>query len=71
MCGFWFLPNEWQFSCNKCGDSPSSAGILGTTDDSHACADHTELYAFVSDSLEPALPIFIGLSSIGRSLTLS
>lgn len=65
MCGFWFLPNEWQFSCNKCGESPSSAGLLGTTDDSHACADHTELYAFVSDSLEPALPIFIGLSSIG------
>ncbi|KAJ4887875.1 UDP-Glycosyltransferase superfamily protein [Raphanus sativus] len=65
VCGFWFLPNEWQFSCNKCGESPSSAGLLGTTDDSHACADHTELYAFVSDSLEPALPIFIGLSSIG------
>ncbi|KFK27741.1 hypothetical protein AALP_AA8G423200, partial [Arabis alpina] len=28
VCGFWFLPNEWQFSCNKCGDNPS-AGRLG------------------------------------------
>ncbi|XP_018439017.1 sterol 3-beta-glucosyltransferase-like isoform X2 [Raphanus sativus] len=65
VCGFWFLPNEWQFSCNKCGDSPSSAGLLGTTDESHACSNHTGLYAFVSDSLEPALPIFVGLSSIG------
>lgn len=22
VCGFWFLPNEWQFSCNECGDNP-------------------------------------------------
>ncbi|KAF2596677.1 hypothetical protein F2Q68_00012330, partial [Brassica cretica] len=62
VCGFWFLPNEWQFSCNKCGDNPS-AERLGT-DDSHTCSNHTELYTFVS-SLEPSLPIFVGLSSIG------
>ncbi|XP_010454801.1 PREDICTED: sterol 3-beta-glucosyltransferase UGT80A2-like isoform X1 [Camelina sativa] len=62
VCGFWFLPNEWQFSCNKCGDNPS-AGRL-ETDDSHKCSNHTELYTFIS-SFEPALPIFVGLSSIG------
>lgn len=64
VCGFWFLPNEWQFSCNKCGDN-SFAGLLGT-DDSHTCSNHTELYTFIS-SCEPALPIFVGLSSVGRS----
>lgn len=69
VCGFWFLPNEWQFSCNKCGDNHPSAERLGT-DDSHTCSNHTELYTFVS-SLEPSLPIFVGLSSIGRSLSLS
>ncbi|ESQ32013.1 hypothetical protein EUTSA_v10004004mg [Eutrema salsugineum] len=62
VCGFWFLPNEWQFSCNSCGDSPS-AGRLGT-DDSHTCSVLTEFYTFVS-SLEPARPIFVGLSSVG------
>ncbi|KAL1224207.1 Sterol 3-beta-glucosyltransferase UGT80A2 [Cardamine amara subsp. amara] len=62
VCGFWFLPNEWQFSCNHCGDNPS-AGCLGT-DDSHTCSNHTELYTFIS-SFEPALPIFVGLSSVG------
>jgi hypothetical protein len=64
VCGFWFLPNEWQFSCNECGDNPF-AGRLGT-DDSHTCSNHTELYTFIS-SCEPALPIFVGLSSVGRS----
>lgn len=58
----WFLPNEWQFSCNECGDNPF-AGRLGT-DDSHTCSNHTELYTFIS-SCEPALPIFVGLSSVG------
>ncbi|CAH2044368.1 unnamed protein product [Thlaspi arvense] len=57
VCGFWFLPNEWQFSCNKCGDDPSA-------DDSRTCSNHTEFYTFVS-SLEPTLPIFVGLSSVG------
>lgn len=64
VCGFWLLPNEWQFSCNKCGDNPS-AGRLGT-DSSLTCSNHAEFYTFVS-SLEPTLPIFVGLSSVGRS----
>ncbi|EFH50479.1 hypothetical protein ARALYDRAFT_910517 [Arabidopsis lyrata subsp. lyrata] len=62
VCGFWFLPNEWQFSCNKCGDNPFT-GRLGT-DDSHTCSNHSELYTFIS-SCEPELPIFVGLSSVG------
>ncbi|CAN8252215.1 unnamed protein product [Cochlearia groenlandica] len=62
VSGFWFLPNEWQFSCNKCGDN-LSAGRLGI-DDSQTCSMHSKLYTFVS-SLEPDPPIFVGLSSIG------
>ncbi|KAG7551809.1 hypothetical protein ISN45_Aa06g024430 [Arabidopsis thaliana x Arabidopsis arenosa] len=62
VCGFWFLPNEWQFSCSKCADNPFT-GRLGT-DDSHTCSNHSELYTFIS-SCEPALPIFVGLSSVG------
>uniref|UniRef100_A0A1J3HV40 Sterol 3-beta-glucosyltransferase n=3 Tax=Noccaea caerulescens TaxID=107243 RepID=A0A1J3HV40_NOCCA len=62
VCGFWLLPNEWQYSCNKCGDNPS-AGRLGI-DSSPTCSNHTEFYTFVS-TLEPTLPIFIGLSSVG------
>ncbi|XP_010519586.1 PREDICTED: sterol 3-beta-glucosyltransferase isoform X2 [Tarenaya hassleriana] len=56
VCGFWFLPNEWQFSCDKCGG--------GAEECSHECATHIGLYSFMS-SLVPTLPIFVGLSSIG------
>uniref|UniRef100_A0A453NRJ4 Uncharacterized protein n=1 Tax=Aegilops tauschii subsp. strangulata TaxID=200361 RepID=A0A453NRJ4_AEGTS len=64
ICGFWFLPMAWQFSCDKCrelfsGDFNSSfEGIL--------CANHAGLEDFLMGSSYLSLPIFIGLSSIGR-----
>jgi len=63
VCGFWFLPMSWQFSCDKCSEllcanftSPFE-GIL--------CENHAGLEHFLARSSYSSLPIFIGLSSIG------
>uniref|UniRef100_A0ACD5YQ46 Uncharacterized protein n=1 Tax=Avena sativa TaxID=4498 RepID=A0ACD5YQ46_AVESA len=63
VCGFWFLPMAWQFSCDKCSEllcanftSPFE-GIL--------CENHAGLEHFLARSSYSSLPIFIGLSSIG------
>ncbi|KAL4385583.1 hypothetical protein GQ457_15G017020 [Hibiscus cannabinus] len=63
VCGFWFLPTEWQFSCPECGEISTllSSGHL-TTDD--LCSAHAELQYFIKNPLLGP-PIFIGLSSIG------
>ncbi|EOX97367.1 UDP-Glycosyltransferase superfamily protein, putative [Theobroma cacao] len=63
VCGFWFLPIEWQFSCKECGEISTllSSGHL-TTDD--MCSVHAELRIFLRTPISPP-PIFIGLSSIG------
>ncbi|XP_022642990.1 sterol 3-beta-glucosyltransferase, partial [Vigna radiata var. radiata] len=60
VCGFWFLPIEWQFTCKKCRDISlhDSSGHQYAKDD--LCASHLELQNFIK-----AAPIFIGLSSIG------
>lgn len=66
-CGFWSLPLEWQFSCNKCGEISAllSSGHLSATDE--MCSGHAELQSFLKT---PALlpPVFIGLSSVGRQV---
>ncbi|OMO92088.1 sterol 3-beta-glucosyltransferase-like protein [Corchorus olitorius] len=62
VCGFWFLPIEWQFSCNECGEILPSLGHL-TTD--NMCSAHAELQYFLTTPLSLP-PIFLGLSSIGR-----
>jgi len=61
VCGFWFLPIEWQFTCKKCRDISvhDSSGHQYAKDD--LCASHLELQNFIKTT-----PIFIGLSSIGR-----
>ncbi|XWS67593.1 hypothetical protein CRYUN_Cryun04dG0019100 [Craigia yunnanensis] len=63
VCGFWFLPTEWQFSCQECGEISTllSSGHL-TTDD--MCSAHSELQYFLKIPLSMP-PIFVGLSSIG------
>ncbi|XP_021286934.1 sterol 3-beta-glucosyltransferase UGT80B1 isoform X2 [Herrania umbratica] len=63
VCGFWFLPIEWQFSCKECGEISTllSSGHL-TTDD--MCSVHSELRFFLRTPFSSP-PIFIGLSSIG------
>lgn len=64
VCGFWFLPMEWQFSCQECGEISTllSSGHL-TTDD--MCLAHADLQYFLKTPLSMP-PIFVGLSSIGR-----
>ncbi|KQJ94016.1 hypothetical protein BRADI_3g07997v3 [Brachypodium distachyon] len=63
VCGFWFLPMAWQFSCDNCRGllcgnvNPSSEGIL--------CGNHSGLEHYLMGSSYSSLPIFIGLSSIG------
>ncbi|XP_010261041.1 PREDICTED: sterol 3-beta-glucosyltransferase UGT80B1 isoform X2 [Nelumbo nucifera] len=64
VCGFWFLPEEWQYSCNKCRQvlTPLPSGHLSTNDD--MCLQHANLHWFLKTS-KTVLPIFVGLSSIG------
>lgn len=54
VCGFWFLPIEWQFTCTQCRET-------SLYDKDNLCPRHLELHNFVK-----AKPIFIGLSAIGR-----
>ncbi|XP_022762896.1 sterol 3-beta-glucosyltransferase UGT80B1 isoform X2 [Durio zibethinus] len=63
VCGFWFLPIEWQFSCQECREISTllSSGHL-TTDE--MCSAHAELQYFLKTPLSMP-PIFVGLSSIG------
>ncbi|CAI9103902.1 OLC1v1002494C1 [Oldenlandia corymbosa var. corymbosa] len=64
VCGFWFLPCEWQFSCIRCAEISvlASSKLLNTTDE--FCPAHIQLPSFLA-SVSPEKPIFISLSSIG------
>ncbi|KAI8532180.1 hypothetical protein RHMOL_Rhmol11G0193500 [Rhododendron molle] len=66
-CGFWFLPFEWQFSCNKCGEISAllSSGHLSPKDE--MCSAHAELQSFLKTPASLP-PVFIGLSSVGRQV---
>ncbi|GLT27889.1 hypothetical protein SLA2020_028570 [Shorea laevis] len=63
VCGFWFLPTEWQFSCKKCGEILAIFSSVHLKEDG-LCLVHAELQSFIKASLS-MLPIFIGLSSVG------
>ncbi|URE49241.1 UDP-Glycosyltransferase [Musa troglodytarum] len=65
VCGFWFLPLEWQFSCNKCRDIMSASPNGSMTGMSELCTIHADIQQFLMKSSHPQLPLFIGLSSIG------
>ncbi|KAJ0094663.1 hypothetical protein Patl1_15393 [Pistacia atlantica] len=62
VCGFWFLPIEWQFSCNKCEEISilSSRHLRANW---KMCAAHVEFQSFL-ETPKLVSPIFIGLSSI-------
>lgn len=62
-CGFWFLPMQWQFSCNSCAEIFASGASLNLDAKFSFCPNHKELQLFLCAG--PELPIFIGLSSIG------
>lgn len=59
ICGFWFLPNSWQYSCKQCGEL--SAFLLDANN--RLCASHIGLQAFM-DAANSMPPIFVGLSSV-------
>ncbi|CAL5184659.1 unnamed protein product [Lathyrus oleraceus] len=60
VCGFWFLPIEWQFSCTKCRETLLYDSSGHQYEKDNLCPRHLELQNFVKDT-----PIFIGLSAIG------
>jgi hypothetical protein len=61
VCGFWFLPIEWQFTCTQCREISVYDSSGHQFDKDNLCPRHLELQNFVK-----ATPIFIGLSAIGR-----
>ncbi|XP_062176449.1 sterol 3-beta-glucosyltransferase UGT80B1 isoform X5 [Alnus glutinosa] len=63
VCGFWFLPMEWQFSCKKCREISAlvSSGHLQRKEE--LCSAHLDLQTFLKTMSRP--PIFVGLSSVG------
>ncbi|XP_030955169.1 sterol 3-beta-glucosyltransferase isoform X2 [Quercus lobata] len=63
VCGFWFLPMEWQFSCKECSEISAlvSSGNLQRKDE--LCSAHIDLHTFLKTVSTP--PIFVGLSSVG------
>ncbi|TYJ03516.1 hypothetical protein E1A91_A12G033200v1 [Gossypium mustelinum] len=63
VCGFWFLPIEWQFSCQECGQI-STLLFTGHLNSDDMCPAHAELQYFLKTPLSRP-PIFVGLSSIG------
>ncbi|KAK2395966.1 UDP-Glycosyltransferase superfamily protein [Trifolium repens] len=60
VCGFWFLPIEWQFTCTQCREISVYDSSGHQFDKDNLCPRHLELQNFVK-----ATPIFIGLSAIG------
>ncbi|CAH9079634.1 unnamed protein product [Cuscuta europaea] len=64
VCGFWFLPIDRLFSCNKCleGSALASTELKAKNG---LCLAHTRLQYFLSTSGQHPPPIFISLSSIG------
>ena len=66
VCGFWFLPMEWQFSCKECGEISAlvSSGNLQRKDE--LCSAHLDLQTFLKTLSMP--PIFVGLNSVGRQV---
>ncbi|KAH7657383.1 UDP-glucuronosyl/UDP-glucosyltransferase protein [Dioscorea alata] len=60
VCGFWFLPMEWQFSCDKCREI-----IFSNLSSYKLCVNHADLQNFILEPSGPCKLIFVGLSSIG------
>ncbi|KAM0902765.1 hypothetical protein ACQ4PT_019057 [Festuca glaucescens] len=69
VCGFWFLPMAWQFSCDKC--SELLCGNATSPCEGILCENHAGLEHFLTGNSYSSSPIFIGLSSIGRRVSYS
>ncbi|KAL6517694.1 hypothetical protein OROMI_033395 [Orobanche minor] len=63
VCGFWFPPVEWQFSCVRCAEISSLISSRKLNVENELCSNHAKLKDFLDSSAER--PIFISLSSVG------
>ncbi|KAL8520999.1 hypothetical protein ACS0TY_011518 [Phlomoides rotata] len=63
VCGFWYPPVEWQFSCARCAEISSLISLRKLNSEDMLCTSHMKLKSFLDSSAEQ--PIFISLSSIG------
>nr|XP_011464884.1 PREDICTED: sterol 3-beta-glucosyltransferase UGT80B1 isoform X2 [Fragaria vesca subsp. vesca] len=64
VCGFWFLPTEWQFSCKKCSEISRLVSSRNLYTNDEMCPAHVHLQYFLKTPM-PMPPVFIGLNSIG------
>nr|XP_048317823.1 sterol 3-beta-glucosyltransferase isoform X8 [Ziziphus jujuba var. spinosa] len=64
VCGFWFLPIEWQYSCTKCREISTSVSLGHLNKKNELCSVHIQLQYFLETHMSIP-PIFIGLSSVG------
>ncbi|GMH24485.1 hypothetical protein Nepgr_026328 [Nepenthes gracilis] len=64
VCGFWFLPQEWQFSCNSCKNNFDSLPFEWQETKGELCLVHTGIHSFLKFCKSMPL-VFVGLSSIG------
>ncbi|KAL8151831.1 hypothetical protein V2J09_021639 [Rumex salicifolius] len=65
ICGFWFLPEEWQFSCTSCRDIfMSLSSALHPKIQHDICTRHKGLQNFLKTPASMPL-VFLSLSSIG------
>ncbi|KAK3419850.1 hypothetical protein EUGRSUZ_G00612 [Eucalyptus grandis] len=65
VCGFWFIPIEWQFSCQQCLQVAALDSEAHSKTEYPTCSVHVQLHSFLRT--ETSMPlVFVGLSSIGR-----
>ncbi|RZC55260.1 hypothetical protein C5167_014112 [Papaver somniferum] len=68
VCGFWFPPMRWQFSCSDCRGISDFGSPRHQPAKDELCTLHASLQNFLKFSASD-IPIFIGLSSIGRQVS--
>ncbi|GAB4848154.1 hypothetical protein Ancab_002821 [Ancistrocladus abbreviatus] len=64
ICGFWFLPPAWQFSCNSYKEIFDPVSCDSQEGKDQACSIHSGFRSFLKISESMPL-VFVGLSSIG------
>ncbi|GAV67383.1 hypothetical protein CFOL_v3_10889, partial [Cephalotus follicularis] len=64
VCGFWFLPIDWQYSCKNCGEISVLSPTRHLRKKEELCSAHIELESFLKAPASTA-PVFVGLNSVG------
>lgn len=70
VCGFWFIPIEWQFSCQQCLEVAALDLEEHSRTECSTCSVHVQLHSFLKTDTSMPL-VFVGLSSIGRQVLFS